>query len=446
MICIANSDASGRYSVSHANKPSGIASWAYQLTYLFLLDQLSRRENINEPQYSQPLSTAVQIGLIELLKSFGVAPNGVIGHSSGEIAAAYAIGALSLESACKASYFRGNLAGKLKQANAGSPGAMMSINLAEDQVAGYLQGIKEVNASELVCVACINSPSNCTLSGLETGIDAVKAQADKDGIFAQKLKTGVGYHSPSMLAIADEYRTLMGNLDGTEKQGIKSTSQIPMVSSVSGKVILPSVLANAQYWVDNMVSPVRFSDAVQLLVQEVSGLTDLVEVGPHPALKRPVLDTLGQDSKMKQIRYANVLHRSKPAAEATLELMGTLFCLGYDVSVSAINQQRTDNPPPFLVDCPKYPFNHEQKYWAESRFSRDFRLRENVKGDMLGVRSSDWNPVYPRWRRFLCLETDPWIRDHKVSSILVVLRILRSNPIRPFRSVAPTLSPLLGWW
>ena len=343
----------------------------------------------------------------------------MVGHSSGEIAAAYAIGAISLESACKASYFRGQLAGKLKQANSSSPGAMMSINLAEDQVAAYLKDIKGVDASQLVCVACINSPLNCTLSGLETAIDLVKARADEDGIFAQKLKTGVGYHSPSMLAIADEYRTKMGTLSGKYGQDLKSTPQIPMVSSVSGKVVSPAVLATAQYWVDNMVSPVRFSEALQLLIREVPGLTDLVEIGPHPALKRPVLDTLSQANRTKQVRYANVLHRSKPASEAMLELAGSLFCLGHAISISMVNQQRKDSLPRFLVDCPKYPFNHSQKYWAESRISRDFRLRENVRGDTLGIRTSDWNPLHPRWRRFLCLESDPWIGDHRVSLFFV---------------------------
>lgn len=298
---------------------------------------------------------------------------------------------------------------------------MMSINLAEDKVAGYLKDIKEADVSDSVCVACINSPLNCTLSGLESAIDVVKAQADKDGIFAQKLKTGVGYHSASMLAIADEYRSLMGALDGADGQDIKAAVPIPMISSVSGKAIRhQSTLATAQYWVDNMVSPVRFSDALQLLAREVSPLTDLVEVGPHPALKRPVQDSLSQAAaSRKQIRYTSTLHRAQPPIQAILDLAGQLFCLGHGISVTAVNQQKADtsSPPPFLVDCPKYPFNHSQKYWAESRMCRDFRLRGDIKGETLGVRSSDWNPLEPRWRRFLSLETDPWIGDHRVCSL-----------------------------
>ncbi|KAI0377960.1 hypothetical protein F5Y04DRAFT_168710 [Hypomontagnella monticulosa] len=388
-----------------------------------IFDELRCGENIDKPEYSQPLSTAVQIALVELLKSFGVVPKAVVGHSSGEIAAAYSIGALSLLSACKVSYFRGQLAGKLKVANASSPGSMISINLTEDQVAGYLENIK---VADSVGIACVNSPLNCTLSGAEAAIDAVKVKADKDGIFAQKLKTGVAYHSSSMLAIADEYQSLMGNLEGAAVNHTKAKSSIPMVSTVSGKPIRPAELARGQYWVDNMVSPVRFSDALQVLTQDSSflkaglnGITDLIEVGPHPALRRPVQDTINKTGANKKIRYASALHRSHPATESMLELAGQLFSLGHAISVAAVNQQSTDSLSSFLVDCPEYPFDHSQRHWSESRISQDFRLRKAVKGETLGVRVSDWNPLEPRWRNFLCVESMPWIGDHVVDGKVV---------------------------
>lgn len=335
----------------------------------------------------------------------------------------YATGALSLVSACKVSYYRGRLAGKLRIANASSPGAMISINLAEGQVPAFLENIKATD----VCVACINSPLNCTLSGPEASIDAVKTEADKTGIFAQKLKTGVAYHSPSMLEIADEYLSLMGNLEGTGRQDAKTRAAIPMVSSVTGRSISPAELAKGQYWVDNMVSPVRFADAVQVLTQEsaklkvgLGNITDLVEVGPHPALKRPISDTINQEgNRKKQIRYSSALHRSQPPIQTTLELMGQLFCHGHSVSISAVNQHSTDRKPAFLVDCPEYPFDHSNKYWAESRISRDYRLRGTVKGETLGVRVSDWNELEPRWRNFLSIDSIPFAGHHMISDTVV---------------------------
>ncbi|KAI0024632.1 hypothetical protein F4780DRAFT_795163 [Xylariomycetidae sp. FL0641] len=391
-----------------------------------LFDALRCKDTIHEPQRSQPLATAVQLALVELLRSFGIAPRAVVGHSSGEIAAAYAAGALDLASACKVSYFRGQLAGQLKAAHAEAPGAMMSVNLAEDQVAGYVAkaGVQDIT------VACVNSPTNCTLSGPEAAIDAVKVHAGKDGIFAAKLKTGVAYHSPQMLAIAEEYLTLMGELDGpaASQSAKKSSAQIPMVSSVTGKPIRAPELAKAQYWVDNMVSPVRFADAVQMLTQQsaklrygMGAISDLVEIGPHPALRRPVLDTIKQAGNRKtDFRYASALHRSQPAAQTTLELVGQLFCHGHPVAVDAVNEHSSGGgKPAFLVDCPQYPFDHSNTYWAESRLSRDYRLRGSVKGETLGVRASDWNALEPRWRNFLCVDSMPWLGHHVISDTVV---------------------------
>ncbi|KAH6609746.1 putative polyketide synthase [Trichoderma cornu-damae] len=389
-----------------------------------VFDELRSRDNIDRPEYSQPLSTAVQIALVELLKSFGILPGAVVGHSSGEITAAYAIGALSLVSACKVSYFRGQFAGKLRAIKSTSPGAMLSVNLAEDRVAGYLADVKADDVGS-VRTACINSPTNCTLSGPEGAIKAIKAQADKDGIFAHVLMTGVAYHSPSMQEIADDYLVSMGNLgsDGSVTRDAKAASTAcPMVSSVSGKIARPATLATAQYWVENLVSPVRFSTAIQTLTQTSSlkvglgRITDIVEIGPHPALRRPVLDTVAQPgNKNNSVRYSYALHRTEPAVETVLKLVGELFCHGHaGVSISAANQQ-ADSRAAFLIDCPEYPFDHSLSYWAESRISRDFRLREPVSGETLGMRVTDWNPLQPRWRAFLATESLPWIAHHVVS-------------------------------
>ncbi|GAW24702.1 hypothetical protein ANO14919_142930 [Xylariales sp. No.14919] len=385
-----------------------------------IFDQIRNPENVNRPEYSQPLSTALQIALVELLKSFGISPKAVIGHSSGEIAAAYTAGSLTLQSACKVSYFRGQLAGRLK-AKAISAGAMISVNLPHDQVKSYLKttGNRDVDGS--VDVACINSPVNCTLSGPEHTIDVVKQHLDGEGIFAQKLNTGVAYHSSFMLIIANEYLSRMGTLEAENTRSV-----IPMVSTVTGRPVRLSALVTGQYWVDNLVSPVRFSDAIQLVTQKPSTLkaglgniTDLVEIGPHSALKRPIQDTVSQVGNRKQTRYASALNRSKDAVQSVLELLGQLFCHGHEFNISEANRLLPSPTPPFLVDCPEYPFDRSHTYWSESRLSRDFRLRKPVSGDFLGWRFHDWNPLEPRWRNLWSVETTPWIGDHVVSNTII---------------------------
>ncbi|KAK8040224.1 polyketide synthase [Apiospora marii] len=174
-------------------------------------------DNINLPELSQPLCTALQIALVELLRNFRVAPVAVIGHSSGEIAAASAFGALSLESACRVAYHWGRLCGKL--ASSSKPTAMMSVNLEEADFQAYVE--KAFSDAPDVHVACVNSPSNITVAGSEPDIDMFKA------------------HQQMAL----------------------------MVSSVNGQPVSPSTLSSARYSVDNMTSPVRSADAFQYLTQ-----------------------------------------------------------------------------------------------------------------------------------------------------------------------------------
>ncbi|KAK8065059.1 hypothetical protein PG997_011806 [Apiospora hydei] len=386
-------------------------------------DEMGHADNIHLPEYSQLLCTALQIALVELLRSCGVVPRAVIGHSSGEIAASYTVGAVSLESACKIAYFRGQAAGNLRREASEVPGAMLSANLAETDVAGYVGKISPSELSKQIGIACVNSPVNCTLSGPERAIDVLKQRLEDDGIFSQKLKTGVAYHSPAMESAANEYRLRMGTLmpGDTVEPGY-------MVSSVLAQALpSPELLCTPQYWVDNLISPVRFSDGLSTLVQgqkDTAGppITHIVEIGPHSALRRPVQDILSQlKGRRKHIQYRSVLQRSRQALRSTLEFLGQLFCDGYPVDVTAANGRgpHTSGPRPFLVNCPEYPFNHSQAYWIEPRISRDFRLRGSVPTDSLGARCSDWNPLEPRWRKLLSIDTTPWTQDHVVQDAII---------------------------
>ncbi len=298
---------------------------------------------------------------------------------------------------------------------------MLSANLADSQFNGYLQNVGLSDLRDILHIACVNSPTNSTVSGPEHAIDRLKEQLDEDGIFAQKLKTGVSYHSPAMRRIADEYLELLQPISNVAKSD--DLLVVPMISSVTVQPISsPKILSSPQYWVDNLVSTVRFSDALEAMVQDrqrigMTLITDLIEIGPHPALRRSVQDILSRlDNQKKQIQYSFALQKGKSAAQSILQLTGRLFCNGHDVSIPAANQQSSGmGPRSFLVDCPEYPFDHSRTYWAEPRMSREYRLRERVPADSLGQRSLDWNPLEPTWRRFLSVEATPWAKDHVVS-------------------------------
>ncbi|KAI0459321.1 polyketide synthase PksD [Xylaria acuta] len=378
-----------------------------------LLDELAHPERIHSPEKSQPLCTALQIALVELLQEFRVIPDAVVGHSSGEIAAAYTIGALSLESALKIAYHRGRLAQKLV-VTAPKRGSMMSVNIAEADINVYLE---KVSLAADIFVACINSPFNVTVSGEESAIDKLRSFLEKDEIFARKLPVGVSYHSPVMQQIAEDYLLCLGSLQSRELT--RDIGGIFMVSSVTGLGTPASAFSKSQYWVDNLVSPVRFADALQYLAvagPKVDGLKEIstyIEIGPHGALKRPVIDTLSDLNWGKKARYLSILSKFESPVRSTLEAIGQLFAHGHPVSVLSANQQNTDcRKLSFLVDTPEYPFNHSQLYWHETRLSYAWRFRQAVPRTVLGVPVADWNPLEPRWRKMLRISDTPWLEDH----------------------------------
>lgn len=352
----------------------------------------------------------------------------MVGHSSGEIAAAYTIGALSHESACKVAYYRGVVTGALRASD--PSGAMMAVNLQASNLPAYLQnlGLQKDGKSD-ISVACINSPENLTLSGPSASLDILKAFLDQKGIFSRKVNTGVAYHSPTMQTVASEYKALLGGLEAADhaSRGVRETNL--MISSVSGSVVGRKQLIDPQYWVDNLVSPVLFSDALRSLAALSDGtttsslrlpfgsgtLTDLVEIGPHGALRRPVKDVMAL-ANTSLPRYHAVLERHQHALKSILSLIGTLFCLGHPVSILASNQQdRPSEYPAPIVDCPPYPFDHSRRYWNESRLSKDYRLRPHTPGHLLGRQAHDFNALQPRWRNWLSTEAFPWLEDHVVS-------------------------------
>ena len=388
---------------------------------LMILDKMESGEGIDLPQFSQPLCTALQIALVELLKSFCIVPAAVVGHSSGEIAAAYATGAVSLDSACRIAYHRGRLSAQLTAQLTASAksGAMMSANLQEGQVRAY---INKTLPNADVHIACVNSPSNVTLAGSEADIDALKGHLDDDAIFAQRLKTGIAYHTAVMQEIASEYLSCLGSLSGSSLD----PNAILMVSTTTGQKITAMELSMAQYWTDNLTSPVRFVDALQYLAQAapkldgIKSISDYIEIGPHGALRRPVTETLSQLPNHKEFKYVSVLSKLLPPLKTTMEVAGHLFTRGYPVSITAVNQQTADiGNATVPANLPKYPFDRSQHYWYESRLSRDWRLRGAAPRGVLGIRVTDWNPLEPRWRKMLSVEETPWIADHVVDGAII---------------------------
>lgn len=381
---------------------------------------------MNEPAYAQPLCTALQIALLELFSDWSISPTRVIGHSSGEIAAAYSAGGLSRESAWKIAYFRGALVSRLSKENSRT-GSMIAIALSESSILPYLDVIASKFGPARLAVGCVNSPSNVTITGDDECVDALKVLMDSEQVFVRKLKVKVAYHSMHMNGISSEYKN---SIQDIVPPGCESAQQTMPVffSSVTGFEIPTSRLSQPEYWVENMVSKVNFSDALCQMFSypfqrkpnvensiSTALPTHLVEIGPHPALRRPIKETLDKIPGSEKIEYHAALAHDVSALQSALALAGQLHCRGRTVNITAINNPELQRSRlQILPDLPEYPFNHSQLYWLESRLSKNFRFRKHGRHELLGLPTTDWNASEGRWRNIIRVSENPWIKDHKV--------------------------------
>lgn len=388
-----------------------------------------KTSRIDDAALSQPVCSALQLALVDLLSSWNVHPIGVVGHSSGEMAAAYCAGGLSFDSCLKAAYWRGALASTLAETTS-RPGAMASIAMSAEEIGPHLQQSMKAKGGQ-VFVGCVNSPTNVTVSGDAKLVEALVENISDQGIFARKLKIkGLAYHSLLMEQIAAEY---LSNMEGIGARETAPGEPLPtMFSSVYGTAVSPEEVSTPQYWVKNMTSTVRFTEAVSLMTQnalnirkqnEASGTNKdiFLEVGPHSALRRPVKDTVAQVKGSTNVIYDSLLERDNSATLTSLSVVGRLWCNGLPVDLVPVNAPQVDESAlTMLTNLPKYPFNHaNNKFWSESRISKNFRFRHQPRHELLGAPVLDWNPLEPRWRNIIKMSENPWLQHHKMDGTVI---------------------------
>ncbi|TIA62468.1 polyketide synthase [Aureobasidium pullulans] len=368
---------------------------------------------INAAHISQPACTALQVALTMLLSSWGIHPAAVVGHSSGEIGCAFAAGIIGLEDAMKIAYYRGQCMLSLKKKAAGRPqGTMMAVGTSAENVRQYLDTVTK----GYVTIACINSPSSVTLSGDVEAVEELQPILTEKSIFNRQLKVGVAYHSAHLEPVAGEYLDLIKNIHPS------ATATATFYSSLLGRVAEPSELT-PDYWVQNLTSPVRFSDALSAMAKETGSkvIDHLVELGPHSALQGPIRDTLATiDAAKGKLQYVSVLARNQNASECALRMAGVLYMKGLPLTFGEINFPRTKSVNQKLItDLPRYPFNHDTRYWHESRLSQKHCFKEGGRNDILGT-LADWsNDMEPTWRNIVRLDDLPFLRGHKMQSMPV---------------------------
>ena len=223
-----------------------------------LSEELLRDESesrINDSKLAQPAITALQIALVDLLQEMGIRPQIVIGHSSGEIAAAYAAGVLSQKAAMEISYHRGAVAGACKKLMSPVEGAMIVVDISEADSLGYISQLKQGRAA----VACANSLTSTTISGDGTAIDELQTILQASSIRSWRLPVDIAYHSYHMKCVSDQCLKLLN------RYGRRLTYDLERGHPAEGIKYISSVTTKEKksdfgpaYWVENLVSKLRF--------------------------------------------------------------------------------------------------------------------------------------------------------------------------------------------
>ena len=365
-----------------------------------LLEELSRGEETSRMQQThiaQPSLFAIQVGLAAVWKSWGIEPAVIVGHSVGEIAAAYISGALTFGDACAVGFHRGRTMDL-----ASSRGAMLAVGLSLEEIQPYLARLERSTANTKglendVAIAAVNGPASLTLSGPQAAINSVFDQLNAAGVFCRKLKVEYAFHSSQMDPVRDE---LLRSLSGIKPKA----NHTELISTVTGKAIDGRELTG-EYWWRNVRCSVLFADAMtELAVQDCSVA---LELGPHPVLAYSITECFQHAGKA--VRTVTSLHREQDDLRRMAESLAELYTLGADVRWSGYY-----TPPTRKLNIPNYPFQRI-RCWSESRESRLGRLG-NAVHPLLG---ESQHRSQNSWQARIDLRLQSYLADHRVRGACV---------------------------
>lgn len=336
----------------------------------------------------QAMIFVVQIGLTAALRSYGLSPAAVIGHSVGEIAAAVAAGALTpadgAKLVCRRSLLLRRVAGH---------GAMVMVNMTFDEARQELRDRSDV-------VAAISpSPGSTVISGDREAVAAAARQWEDRGLRVRSVKSDVAFHSPHMTSLAPDLAAACHDL----------TPHEPTVQLYSTALADPrsNDLRDGDYWAANLRDPVRFTAAVRAAAHDGHRL--FTEISPHPVVTHSIMDTLITDG-LSDVWATYTLRRETAERPALLEAIGELYRHGADVAWDRLH------PGGSLADLPVTAWQH-RRYWREPvmRDAEPFADEESSQHTLLGARLTVWSgtPLHV-WRTRLDTGSRPYPGDHPV--------------------------------
>ena len=345
-------------------------------------------DELERTDVAQPLLFAIQVGIVGALRSVGIVAEGHVGHSVGEIAAAWAAGALPLADAARVVIARSS-----SQQRTQGAGRMAALALGEEAARDFL-----VEIGSDAEIAALNATRSVTISGTGAEIGQLAAEARGRGVWCRPLDLDFAFHSRLMEPVRDE---LLTDLAGLASQPPGAT----LVSTVTGAAVTTAPL-DAEHWWRNIRHPVRFSDATAALA--VAGYRLFVEIGPGPILNSYLVD--GLRAAEAEGRVLASLTREDGDADPFAAIAGRCYAAGCDLPSAAVFDGEAD--PDGL---PLYPWNRE-RFWFDKTVEAVELENPPFDHPLLGFPQA--GPL-PYWINHLDDKLVPWIADHAIEGVPV---------------------------
>jgi len=345
-------------------------------------DRSQLGEPIRAPISAQLPNFVIQVGLTELWRSLGIEPNGVIGHSVGEIGAAWAAGALTLEEAIRLTCHRGEIFQRIN-----GQGSMMAIGLGRAAVEALLAG-----CDDGLSISAVLAPDATVVGGADAALDRLAANLATDGIFHRRLYVGVAYHHAQVDGIESELRARFGTV-------AHSAPRLPLYSTLEGCRI-EGERHDCGYWLRNGRLPADFETALSAALRD--GFDAALEIGPNRVMSTAVLSCASAAGK--SVWSGATMVRGREESSHIERLLSEMYVQG--VPIRWVDLHRGGK----LTCLPRYPWQRV-RLWLEASESRTSRELDSAEA-LLHQRLD--NPV-PAWETDLGASALSYFFDHVVA-------------------------------